>query len=124
LREIGELRRPMIEIEESVVGQQGLIVALRGSLNARTASEVKKAITAAADRGVRQVVVDLEEVPFIDSSGLVVLISGARWLDSHGGRLKVVAPQPQVRLLFELTMSERILHIYKDRADALVTSNN
>jgi anti-anti-sigma factor len=113
-----------IEIEEAVVGQYGLLILLKGSLNARTADKVRKRIAAAIDKGIKQVIVDLEEVPFIDSAGLVALLTGAKRLDSQGGSLKLVAPQPQVRLLFELTMSEKVLQIYQDRASALKTVNN
>jgi anti-anti-sigma factor len=119
----GNSETPMV-IEESAIGQCGLVVALRGSLNAKIADKVKRIIAAAADRGVRQVVVDLQEVPFIDSSGLVALLAGARYLNSCGGSLRLVAPQPQARLLLELTMAEKVLHIYTDRTSALEAINN
>jgi anti-sigma B factor antagonist len=113
-----------MEIEETAVGQHGLVIALKGSLNARTSDKVKKAIAAAIDRGIEQVVVDLEEVPFIDSSGLVALLTSAKGLISRGGSLRLVAPQSQVRLLFELTMAEKVLQIYQDRASALKAAND
>lgn len=108
-----------MEIEESAIGHDGLIIVLKGDLNAKSADKTRKTIASSANKGIRQVIVDLEAVPFIDSSGLVALISGARNLNAQGGILRLVAPQPQVRLLFELTMAERVLNIYPSRASAL-----
>ena len=45
------------------------IVSFNGALNARSAEEAKQIFRDLVEQGVKQVIVDLQEVPFIDSSG-------------------------------------------------------
>lgn len=95
------------------------IVALNGALNARSAEEAKQTFRDLNEQGITQVVVDLQEVPFIDSSGLAALVSGLKTLGGESGNLKLAAPQSQARLLFELTMFDRVFEIHDTVDDAL-----
>ncbi len=49
------------------------------------------------------VVLDLTALEFLDSTGLGVLIGASRSLEESGGRLRVRAPQPQVRRVLDIT---------------------
>jgi anti-anti-sigma factor len=60
-----------------------------------------------SQQGVKKVIVNLEEVPFIDSHGLAALVVGMKIFDD-GHNLRLVAPQMQPRLLFEVTMFDRV----------------
>ena len=51
----------------------------------------------------RTLVVDLDQVSFIDSSGLAALVGAARRAAAHGASLQVVCAQPRIRQLFRLT---------------------
>ncbi|MCB0213254.1 MAG: STAS domain-containing protein, partial [Anaerolineae bacterium] len=94
------------------------IVALSGALNARSAEEAKQTFRNLVDQGVTQVIVDLHDVPFIDSSGLAALVSGLKTLGGESSNLKLAAPQSQARLLFELTMFDRVFEIHDTLEDA------
>jgi anti-anti-sigma factor len=87
-------------------------VSFNGALNARSAEEAKQTFRSLLDQGVTQVVVDLQHVPFIDSSGLAALVSGLKTFGGDAANLKLAAPQSQARLLFELTMFDRVFDIY------------
>jgi anti-sigma B factor antagonist len=99
------------------------IVSLNGALNARSAEEAKQAFRNLVDQGVTTVVVDLQEVPFIDSSGLAALVSGLKTLGGEAANLKLASPQSQARLLFELTMFDRVFEIHDSVDDALSSLN-
>jgi anti-sigma B factor antagonist len=69
--------------------------------------------------GNKNILVDLKEVRFIDSSGLGALVSGFKNAISHQGSLKLSTLQPQVKSMFELTRLHRVFEIYASTPDAL-----
>src|SRR3954471_17211210 len=79
------------------------VVAVRGEIDIFTAPEFKALIAGGIDRGADCVIVDLSEATFIDSSSLGVLITAHRRLGQRGGRLAVVANQPEVVRTFSIT---------------------
>ena len=112
-----------MEISYKTVSPTVNIVSLNGALNARSAEEAKQTFRNLIEQGVKQVIVDLQEVPFIDSSGLAALVSGLKTLGGEASNLKLAAPQSQARLLFELTMFDRVFEIHDTVEDALKSLN-
>ena len=51
----------------------------------------------------RPLVVDLDQVSFIDSAGLGGLVGAAKRAAGYGGSLHVVCARPEIRKLFRLT---------------------
>ncbi len=110
-----------MEIVTKSVSPDVSVVLFNGALNARSAEDAKQTFRNLAEQGVTQVVVDLHQVPFIDSSGLAALVSGLKTLGGEAANLKLAAPQSQARLLFELTMFDRVFEIHDDVDEALGT---
>jgi anti-anti-sigma factor len=81
---------------------QDFVVAIDGEMDAATAATVRSALEAIEPTDSARVVVDLERVAFIDSSGLLVLLQGREWLAERNMRLVVRNPRPQARRLFDL----------------------
>ena len=65
------------------------------------------------------VVVDLQQITFIDSAGLGVLVGAHRRMRERGGRLRIVRPPPLVERAFELTGLDEVLDMRDDREQAL-----
>ena len=65
------------------------------------------------------VLLDMSEQQFIDSSGCGALLSCLRGLTSVGGSLKLCGVQKSVRVIFELVRMHRIIDIFNTRAEAL-----
>lgn len=107
-----------MEITTNSVSPAVSIVSFNGALNARSAEDAKQTFRDLVDQGVTQVIVDLQEVPFIDSSGLAALVSGLKTLGGESSNLKLAAPQSQARLLFELTMFDRVFEIHDSVEEA------
>jgi anti-anti-sigma factor len=107
-----------MEITTNSVSPAVSIVLFNGALNARSAEDAKQTFRDLVDQGVTQVIVDLQEVPFIDSSGLAALVSGLKTLGGESSNLKLAAPQSQARLLFELTMFDRVFEIHDSVEEA------
>jgi anti-anti-sigma factor len=95
------------------------VVRLGGRVDLLTAVEVKHAFARAVAHGQRRLVVDLNDVTFIDSSGLGALIGGLKVARQAGGDLRIARPSDQARVILELTTLNRILKPYPSVEEAL-----
>ncbi len=107
-----------MEISYNSLGSDTYLVKLNGALNARSAEDAKQTFRDLADKSAKRVIVDLAGVPFIDSSGLAALVSGLKTFGGDAQNLRLAAPQSQARLLFELTMFDRVFQIFDSVAEA------
>ena len=94
------------------------IVSARGELDAYLAPDLSAALQRAALAG-GGVVIDLQEVVFMDSTALGVVVRAVRELRGQGRRVKVVLPRGTARRVFEITTVDRVLPIAGSRALAL-----
>ena len=97
-------------------------VAVSGELDLYTAPQLEQALAVAAEDGARGLLVDLAECEFIDSTALGALLDAHRRLGAGDRRLTVVAPDPQIRRVFELTGLDRVLTLHASQADALAAA--
>ncbi len=87
-------------------------------IDAQAAPSFKTELLARIDAGSRQVLLNLRNVTFVDSSGLGVIVSALKHLGREG-ELKVCAPQAAVRSMFELTRLHRVIGIFNTEAEGL-----
>jgi anti-sigma B factor antagonist len=98
----------------------GVAVAhLEGRLDLLSAQALKTRLSEAVTAGNHRLVVDLGDVPFIDSSGLGALISGLKAARQAGGDLRVARPGDQPRVVLRLTTLDRVLRPYPTVEEAL-----
>lgn len=83
-----------------------------GRLDLLSAAAIKQDFAAIVAAGHCRLIVDLAEVPFMDSSGLGALIGGLRAARLAGGDLRLARPTEQIVLLLELTTLDRVLRPY------------
>jgi anti-sigma B factor antagonist len=107
----------MLELEvESRGGWQVLIV--RGEVDVTTTPRVRAQLIALLSDGTPHLIVDLEGVRFMDSSGLGALVAGLKLARSRSGELRIVCDrQRSVRKVLEVTGLERVLERF-DSVDA------
>jgi anti-sigma B factor antagonist len=96
-----------------------VVTILEERLDAHNSGDLKVEMQRLFDEGRKQVLVELREVRFIDSSGLGALVSGFKNAISHHGALKLVSLQPQVKSMFELTRLHRVFEIFGSAPEAL-----
>lgn len=94
------------------------VVSAQGELDAYEAPHLSAALAQAAlaEGGV---VVDLQEVSFMDSTALGVVVRAVRELGETGRRVRVVLPRGTARRVFEITTVDRVLPVAGSRALAL-----
>lgn len=108
-----------MEIAVSKSGTLKATVSPRGRVDADTGPQLKVVLQDLATGGVRLIVVDLQEVDFMDSSGLSALVSGLRAVRERDGSLHLCRPQPQPLTALKLTMLDRVFPIFASPEDAL-----
>jgi anti-sigma B factor antagonist len=90
-------------------------------LDAHNSGDFKNEMLSLFEEGKNQLVVDLKDVRFIDSSGLGALVSGYKNASARNGNLKLSSLQPQVKSMFELTRLHRVFEIYPGSDEALAS---
>lgn len=100
-----------------------LIFTLNGRLDAYTAPDLRRQLFTAIEQGHYRLVVDLSNVPLIDSAGLATLVAGMKRAREKQGDLRLAAPQPGVRMILEMTHLDHAFEIF-DNAEFAVTSFN
>jgi anti-sigma B factor antagonist len=107
-----------LEVLNEVLDGQVQVIGLRGELDVATASQLAQPLSDAVESGRTEVVVDLSELTFMDSTGLLVLLNGLRRLFRKGGRLAVTCTNPTVLRLFEITGTDATFTITATREAA------
>ena len=103
------------EVHNSVV----VIEVREERLDAHNSGELKTEMQRLFTEGNKNILIDLKDVRFIDSSGLGALVSGFKNAISLQGSLKLAALQPQVKSMFELTRLHRVFEIFPSTGEAL-----
>lgn len=107
----------IVRIEEK--GSVVLIEVKEERLDAHNSGEFKGQMINLFEEGKNNLVVDLQEVRFVDSSGLGALVSGFKNASARNGNLKLCGLQPQVKSMFELTRLHRVFEIFPTTDESL-----
>lgn len=108
---------PFQTVEEAVDGETQLLV-VRGDVDLQNAGDLRTAIEDAASNGKSRLVVDMSDVPFMDSSGLASLV-GAQKSVNGDVRMIVICPE-NLRRIFEVTRLDSILTVVSSLPEALI----
>ena len=93
-------------------GRGCTVVEVRGDLDMATSPRLLAGLQRVVDAGDRQVVVDLGEVGFLDSSALGALVLTFKNLRDAGGCLRLAAVQPAVRSVLSITSIDRAIDVH------------
>lgn len=91
------------------------VVHPSGILDSAQAGEMRREISDSVESGIGLVLVDLQDVKFIDSSGLGGLAMAFKFVRAAGGRLCLCSVGEQPRMLFELTGMEQVFEIFPNQ---------
>lgn len=95
---------------------------VQGELDQATAPKLRVPLEAAIDSGVRSILIDLTDCPFIDSTGLSVIVHArTRMMEDGGGeaRFELCCADAQTRRLLEITGIEEAFGIFDTRDEAV-----
>jgi len=84
-------------------------------------SLLREMINSALQEGYRNILLDLEEISYIDSAGLGELVSCNALVHAAGGDLKLVHLQKKIRGLLQITKLITIFEAFEDETEALLS---
>ena len=90
-------------IASALVGDDVYVVTLAGELDLANVGDIDQELELLQRDGARHVIVDLLEVPFLESRTLGVLLSHARSLRTGGGELTVVSDDRRILRVIAIT---------------------
>lgn len=97
-----------------------LIVRLSGELDHHTAENLKQQMEEKIFKGnVQNIVLSLEHLHFMDSSGLGVILGRYKQITGRGGEMVVCSINPLIYRLFELSGLFKIIKIRENEGEAL-----
>ena len=94
------------------------LIAVSGEVTFANAPVLTRSLDAALASGAGRVVVDISDVPFMDSSGISALLSASLQASREGRALAVVHAGEEPPGIFRFKGVERLLQLYPDRAAA------
>ena len=107
-----------LEINTEVVDQK-VFVNIEGEVDLYSSPKVRKKIFDLVKKKVPVILINLEKVKYMDSSGVATLIEGLQQCNKYNGRFALFGLQENVREVFELTRLDKIFEIHSDRESAL-----
>jgi anti-sigma B factor antagonist len=96
-----------------------IILDIAGEIDLYNAPEIKDMINQLIEDQKYNVIINLEKVSYIDSSGIGALISSLSSLKKYQGGLKIINVYASVRKVFELTKLTSFFEIFDSEAEAL-----
>ena len=97
-----------------------VFATVRGEIDLHNSPELRDAmLTVLLSANPSRLVLDLAQVPYMDSSGLAVLVEGLKRMQRRGGRIALLNLQPRVKGLLEIARLNTLFILAKDEQDAL-----
>ncbi len=97
------------------------ILNLNGRLDLSSAALLKEASKETLGRETGKMLLNMDKVDFINSSGLGALVSILKEVRNNHGTLKLTNLAPYVREIFDITQLSNIFEIYPDEKRALAS---
>jgi len=89
------------------------VVNVEGEIDLYTAPRLRELLIDLVGKNNYQLIVNLEKVGFLDSTGLGVLVGGLKRVRSHDGSLDLVCTQERILKIFRITGLTKVFGIYQ-----------
>jgi len=105
------------------VEERGEVTVVRasGDLDVATAPRLREQVVRLIAGGRNQIVLDLDDVDFVDSTGLGVIVGLLKRARTLGGDLRLVSTRPGLRRILELTALDQALPLAASVEEALAS---
>jgi anti-sigma B factor antagonist len=98
------------------------VVQVTGEVDVYTAPKLREQLVSLVDAGRYDIVVDMDGVEFLDSTGLGVLVGGLKRVRTHDGSLRLVCSQERILKIFRITGLTKVFPIYDSVSEALTAA--
>ena len=107
-----------MDVSEIIIDNIPIIV-VSGKIDAATSKDLDAALKGLIDQDKTRLVVDMENVEYLSSSGLRVLMAAQNRLRKSEGDLMLASLQPFVKDVFVMTGANRLFTIHQSQAEAI-----
>ena len=98
------------------------IVEVGGEIDVYTAPRLREQLVDLVADGKYHLVVDMERVDFLDSTGLGVLVGGLKRVRNHDGSLQLVCNQEKILKIFRITGLTKVFPIHASVDEAVAAT--
>jgi anti-sigma B factor antagonist len=115
-----------VDLEIKVRKEKNIpVITLSGEIDVYTYPKLNEALAALIEEGCKDLVINLEQVKYIDSTGLGVLANSAAKLSGKKGNLHVVCTKTNIKKIFDVSgLLKKNLKILDTEANALELSKS
>jgi anti-sigma B factor antagonist len=99
------------------------VISVSGEIDVYTAPTLRERLNELVASGHYDLVVDMEGVEFLDSTGLGVLVGGLKRVRSHDGTLRLVCAQEKILKVFRITGLTKVFPIHATLEEALADTS-
>ena len=99
------------------------IVEVGGEIDVYTAPKLREQLVDLVNAGKYHLVVDMEAVEFLDSTGLGVLVGGLKRVRAHDGSLHLVCTQERILKIFRITGLTKVFPIHNTVEEAVAAAD-
>lgn len=108
-----------IKIDVRAKGNDITLIVLSGEICTENVNEFKEKLDRLVDDGKKHLIMNFQEVNYLNSIGLGVVATILKKVKKSKGDLKLVSLSPAVQELFELTRLTKIFEIYETEEEAI-----
>ncbi|MFQ5752391.1 MAG: STAS domain-containing protein [bacterium] len=106
-------------MEVRINSQKSLkIVEVEGEVDLYSSPILRKELLELTKNGHKAILVDLEKVKYMDSSGIATLVEALQQVGKYGGKLKLTNLRDAVKDVFELSRLDKVFDIYPTLTEA------
>jgi len=100
-----------------------IIFAVDGDIDINTSPDIRKKFDKPVNAKSAKIVINLDGVSYIDSSGLATLVEMLKRTRGYGGKMRLSNLAAKVKSLFEITKLEKLFDIYETEEEAVSNFN-
>ena len=100
------------------------VIDAQGEIDIYTAPRLRELLIDLVTKGSYQLVVNLDKVGFVDSTGLGVLVGGLRRVRAHDGSLDLVGPRDRILKMLKITGLTEVFGIYETVDQAIAAKGH
>jgi anti-sigma B factor antagonist len=109
-----------VDLKLAHSNQDGIeIVDVEGEIDVYTAPRLRELLIELVNKKNYQLVVNMERVEFLDSTGLGVLVGGLTRVRAHDGSLDLVCTQERILKIFRITGLTKVFGIHESVDQAI-----
>jgi len=98
------------------------VIDVQGEIDMYSAPRLRELLINLVSQGSSQLVVNLDKVGFLDSTGLGVLVGGLKRVRAHDGSLDLVCTQQRILKILKITGLTEVFGIYQTADQAIAAA--